>query len=64
MIYQSKEVVALVNASKPKSVTMFIDACYSGKTSVVEALFKCQIISLEGGYQCVPIQLHTDHVIL
>jgi hypothetical protein len=27
-----KEVVALLTASKPKSVTMFIDACYSGQT--------------------------------
>jgi uncharacterized caspase-like protein len=33
-----KEVVALLTASKPKSVTMFIDACYSGQTRGGETL--------------------------
>jgi hypothetical protein len=33
-----KEVVAYLTASKPKSVTMFIDACYSGQTRGGEVL--------------------------
>ena len=35
-----KEVVALLTASKPKSVTMFIDACYSGQTRSGEMIIE------------------------
>jgi hypothetical protein len=45
-----KEVVALLTASKPKSVTMFIDACYSGKARGGETLLA----------SAKPIALKTD----
>jgi prepilin-type processing-associated H-X9-DG protein len=45
-----KEVVALLTASKPKSVTMFIDACYSGQTRGGETLLA----------SAKPISLKTD----
>jgi hypothetical protein len=45
-----KEVVALLTASKPKSVTMFIDACYSGQTRGGETLLA----------SAKPIALKTD----
>jgi hypothetical protein len=35
-----KEVVALLTSSKPKSVTMFIDACYSGQTRSGEMIIE------------------------
>ncbi len=35
-----KEIVAAIVASMPKSVTMFIDACYSGQTRSGEYLFE------------------------
>ena len=46
-----KEVVALLTASKPKSVTMFIDACYSGQTRGGEVLLA----------SAKPISLKTDN---
>jgi uncharacterized caspase-like protein len=45
-----KEVVALLTASKSKSVTMFIDACYSGQTRGGEVLLA----------SAKPIALKTD----
>ena len=50
-----KEVVTLLTASKPKSVTMFIDACYSGQTRGGETLLaSAKPVSLKADTNAFP----------
>jgi uncharacterized caspase-like protein len=57
-----QEVIAALQVVQPKSVTMFMDACYSGQIRTGETLIaSARPISIKSNAQVVPCRIYSNH---